>query len=734
MLSKQQVFRLIATAPLLAMLTMPSVAWATTDAGVVGNGSAASCTEAAFVAALSGGGAVSFNCGPAPVTIPITAQRTVTANTSIDGNGLVTLSGGGASIQLFLLTTAGVTLNLSNLTIRDFGRPAAYISSGLVNVNNTTFIGHQRAALVNIGGNAQLSIRASTFLSNTSNGSGGAIYNAGVLTVTDSLFQNNFTASSYNGGAISNAVVGARASIDRSTFRENQGGYGGAIENHAAMTITHSAILSNTALNPGGSGGGGIFQGTLGNLSLVNVTLSGNSVPAADRGAAIFVGGTNTSQAQLQNVTIANNVAGTPANGSLAVVNSTTIVTLTNTLVRDGGCDIVNSATLVDGGGNLAFNNATGCPGVNGDPQLTPLQDNGGSTLTYAIASGVSPAVNGGTNATCPVTDQRGVIRPQNGTCDIGAVERGAQPLFGALAPTTVCAGANSLLITATGTNLIRGSSGTRIRNSGTPIPTTFVSPTQLQATLGAADLMLPAHTLSFTLETPVIDGGASPEERYIQVQDCLNVAISGLTATSDSPTILGNATHLTATVTGGTNLTFAWDFGDGQIGTGALPTHIYAAPGSYIAVVTATNVLGSVVAETVVNVNRSTTALIIGELSSQFGDIITYTYVVTNVVGQGGGPVNVVISGNVPANTVLISSPGLTVVPTGGDDGNGYVQTPSPVTLQPGQSTTVVWSVRPTVLTGDVVNQAHSTTDDGLLQIFQRNRVWRLFLMLLYR
>ena len=58
----------------------------------------------------------------------------------------------------------------------------------------------------------------------------------------------------------------------------------------------------------------------------------------------------------------------------------------------------------------------------NTDPLLGPLQDNGGRTWTHALLPG-SPAINQGTNSTCPATDQRGIARPQMGICDIGAYE-----------------------------------------------------------------------------------------------------------------------------------------------------------------------------------------------------------------------------------------------------------------------------------------------------------------------
>ncbi len=80
----------------------------------------------------------------------------------------------------------------------------------------------------------------------------------------------------------------------------------------------------------------------------------------------------------------------------------------------------------------------------------------------------------------------------------------------------------------------------------------------------------------------------------------------TGLSATNNSPTALGSGTTLTATVTGGINLTYAWNFGDGSFGAGATITHTYAAAGTYTAVVTATNSAGSLTATTTVYVTTN--------------------------------------------------------------------------------------------------------------------------------
>ena len=80
--------------------------------------------------------------------------------------------------------------------------------------------------------------------------------------------------------------------------------------------------------------------------------------------------------------------------------------------------------------------------------------------------------------------------------------------------------------------------------------------------------------------------------------------AISNLTATSNSPAALGNPAHFTATVASGSNVSYEWDFGDGNTGIGATPSHLYAAPGTYTAVVTATNLVSSAEATITIDVN----------------------------------------------------------------------------------------------------------------------------------
>ncbi len=78
---------------------------------------------------------------------------------------------------------------------------------------------------------------------------------------------------------------------------------------------------------------------------------------------------------------------------------------------------------------------------------------------------------------------------------------------------------------------------------------------------------------------------------------------IVGLAADNDSPTFLGQATNLFATIEEGTGVSYAWAFGDGTYGSGDTPAHVYPALGDFTATVTATNGLGSATAATLVTI-----------------------------------------------------------------------------------------------------------------------------------
>ena len=87
---------------------------------VVGTGTAASCTPAAVTAAVAGGGVVTFNCGPDPLTIVVPeieiindGEITKDGSVTIDGGGKITLSGGGKN-RILRQNTCDSTLHYTS--------------------------------------------------------------------------------------------------------------------------------------------------------------------------------------------------------------------------------------------------------------------------------------------------------------------------------------------------------------------------------------------------------------------------------------------------------------------------------------------------------------------------------------------------------------------------------------------------------------------------------------------
>jgi autotransporter family porin len=264
---------------------------------------------------------------------------------------------------------------------------------------------------LDLGASANLSIVDLTLSNGFLPNQGGAILvkTGATLATTRVKFSGN--AAPGGGGAIS-GQIGSTISATDDTFSNNDAGGtagGGAILGLGSTTVARSTFVGNT-----GDLGGGIMVGVTGVLSVINSTFTANT--AASFGNAIKNFGTAT----VTNSTISGNLSATSDGG----LSSTGTFTLLNTIVADSTPDNCSAVGLItDGGHNISWSDTT-CPGLNVNPNLAPLANNGGPTQTMAIASS-SPALDGvpAVGASCPPTDQRGVTRPQGPACDVGAFE-----------------------------------------------------------------------------------------------------------------------------------------------------------------------------------------------------------------------------------------------------------------------------------------------------------------------
>ncbi len=315
--------------------------------------------------------------------------------------------------QPFILNGNGFTINANGAS-----RILVTANAAVTTINNLTLTGGidggGRGAAVRTSG--PLAINGSTFSNNTASNGGGAVsVDAGTITITNSQFQGNKTTGD-DGGAI----------------REH-GLRGGTAP---AITITGSTFLNNSSTV---GSGGAIFSD--GPVSLVNSTVTGNSVAGgAGQGGGISARGVSVAYTD-----VFKNTAAVPANGSDIFIRSgatTTTLNAFGSVIWGSACAYQGTPTGTSTGynylqdascfpGGAAPPNATDKVSTT-DPGLGAAANNGGPTLTLAPAAG-SPLIDGvpaGACRTPPLavgvtTDQRGLPRPDSlsPACDVGAFE-----------------------------------------------------------------------------------------------------------------------------------------------------------------------------------------------------------------------------------------------------------------------------------------------------------------------
>jgi CSLREA domain-containing protein len=257
------------------------------------------------------------------------------------------------------------------------------------------------------------------FIEGTTIDEGGAIRNRGTLDVADSMVLGGALGrgggifspgplrverSHVSGRASSGAGISALGPLEviDSTIT-GRAGEDGIISAGGLVTLTRSTVS--------GEGNGVIAAGS---ATLVNSTISGNT------GGGIVAAGV----VELSNVTVTNNGGGGVMAGSVVLRNT---IVAGNTPVDCAVGSTTGDAYNIDGDGSCGLS-GTDQPGVV-YPRLGPLADNGGATFTHALLD-ASPAIDAGSPAApgsggtaCEGTDQRGVVRPLGGRCDVGAFE-----------------------------------------------------------------------------------------------------------------------------------------------------------------------------------------------------------------------------------------------------------------------------------------------------------------------
>ncbi|WCN84487.1 hypothetical protein [Micromonospora sp. LH3U1] len=276
----------------------------------IGTGTPASCTSAAVVKAVAAGGVITFNCGPAPTTIKMTATAKVrNANgpkVVLDGGGRVTLSGQGRR-RILYMNTCDEAQGFTTSHCQNQDHPQ-------LTVQNLTFAdGNSTGDKVEGGGGGAIFVRGgrfkvvnSRFVRNRCDRTGPDLGGAAirVLSQYDNkpvyVVGSTFGGATGQGGSCSNG--GALSSIGVSWVVLNS-----MLSHNEAIGSGANPAKSGT---PGGGSGGAIYCD--GNEFTVRIagTIIENNKANEGGGAVFFVSNNRTGTMKIENSTLRRNPSG----------------------------------------------------------------------------------------------------------------------------------------------------------------------------------------------------------------------------------------------------------------------------------------------------------------------------------------------------------------------------------------------------------------------------------------
>jgi len=268
---------------------------------VIGTGTPESCTSDAVVSAVAAGGVVTFNCGPAPVTITMKATakaRNANPRLVLDGGGRVTLSGGGQR-RILYQNTCDKAQGWTTSHCQDQDTPQ-------LTVQNLTFAdGNSTGDRTEGGGGGAIFVRGgrlkvvnSRFLRNRCDPTGPDLGGAAIRALSQSRGLPVYVVSStFSGGVCSNGAglssIGVSWVVLNSVFGNNS-------------AIGSGANPARGGTPGGGSGGAIYLDGDLFTLRLAGTVIENNHAKEGG-GAVFFVSNNRTGTMSIEGSTLRHN-------------------------------------------------------------------------------------------------------------------------------------------------------------------------------------------------------------------------------------------------------------------------------------------------------------------------------------------------------------------------------------------------------------------------------------------
>ena len=187
------------------------------------------------------------------------------------------------------------------------------------------------------------------------------------------------------------------------------------------MQLVGSTLTANKAT----SGDGGAVSSASNGLQLINDTVVGNTA-SGNGGALANAGGAATVTQNTINQNTAGGAGGALYNTGATAFRASIVTTnqaggVANNCTGTGVDNVISADYSLDSGSSCGF---AGVGDINDRfGMLTVLGHYGGATMTERLTP-VSPAINSAGTRCATGYDQRGVSRPQDGGCDMGALER----------------------------------------------------------------------------------------------------------------------------------------------------------------------------------------------------------------------------------------------------------------------------------------------------------------------
>lgn len=258
-----------------------------------------------------------------------------------------------------------------------------------------------------VGSGADANFFSTIIRDNSSDDFGGGLHIiSSAVSLTESTVSGNSAAVS--GGGIN--TEDATLNLFGSTIHSNSAAVdGGGIDSYrSTVSLSSSTVSGNSA----GLNGGGIVNYSVSTVELISTTIADNS--SGNFGGGIWTAG----MLRLGNSIVARNFA---TNGAIDI-SGTAFSLGTNLIGIDAG---------LSGPVNGANGDIIGTFNFPADPVISPLQDNGGSTLTH-IPLFDSPLIEAGTFDRDISIDQRGQARVRDGDFDgTSRTDIGATEFFG---------------------------------------------------------------------------------------------------------------------------------------------------------------------------------------------------------------------------------------------------------------------------------------------------------------